>query len=332
MAKKWLLCIVCLVALTLLPACGAVNPAPDEDQVVNLPQNTGANAGNNAANLDSSAGEPAQEPEIAENDSPVETEEDGFSPLPAGSQPVEFSAADGRTLEGLYYPAEGADAPMVVLMHWAPGSMEDWEQIAPWMQNRGGGGADWFPQMPAEVSFAVVTFNFGGYGNSEDGGSRQSYLDDALAALNYAASLDEVDAHRIAAIGASIGADGAVDSCYLFNDAGERGTCIGALSLSPGNYLTDDFTYGSAAEMVDLAGYPVWCFAAENDYSSPDLCRALAGDFSQAFIYQGGDHGMQLVSDEDFPSEPALDFNTMELIQEFLETAYGIPLNDFDLP
>ena len=329
MTSKWIVVVVCLVLLILLPACGAVNPAPDEEQMPNLPQNSNQNG---AASGESNAEQPAQEPEAAVNDSGGEPEGGDFSPLPAGPQPVEFLTADYRTLEGLYYPAENANAPVVVLMHWAPGSMDDWGQIAPWMQNRDGGGASWFPEMPVGVSFAVVTFNFGGYGNSEDGGSRQSYLDDALAALNFAASQEDFDPHRITAIGASIGADGAVDSCYLFNDAGEMGTCIGALSLSPGNYLTDNFTYGSAAEMVDLAGYPVWCFAAENDYTSPDLCRALVGDFSRAFIYQGGDHGMQLVSEEDFPNEPALDFNTMELIQEFLETAYGMPLNDFDLP
>jgi dienelactone hydrolase len=259
-------------------------------------------------------------------------------------QLVEINTSDGRLLEGFYYPAGVEKAPVIVLMHWAPGTMADWDHIAVWLQNRPA-EADtppvakgtfhdpgWFPAMPEEVSFAVLVFNFGKYGSSQYGGSRASYVLDAEAALQHAASLPGVDTHRMTAIGASIGADGVADACYLFNDLGEKGTCVGAFSLSPGNYLTDEFSYPFAVEMVNLSGFPVWCLAAEKDGRSPELCRAIVGPLNQSFIFPGSHHGMELLDPELLPSEPAVGLNALELLQEFLEQAYGIELNNFNLP
>lgn len=327
---NWMICILVVALLLTLSACGEssapVNPATDADSAS---QAVGNQPEGNLPLPTERETEPESEDVIEQPTSQI------IEPLPADPQPVEIGIADGRTLEGLYYPAKVDNAPVVVLMHWALGNMQDWVAIAPWLQNRPDeldGAENWFPPMPDEVSFAVLAFNFGNYGGSAYGGSRESYVEDALAAVAFAAALAGVDSHRVITLGASIGADGAVDSCYLFNDAGEGGTCIGALSLSPGNYLTGAFTYAQAAEMIDLAGYPVWCLAAESDYESPEVCRSLEGAFSRAFIFPGSDHGMVLVSAEAFPDEPLLDLNTMQILQEFLETTTGIPLNDFDLP
>ena len=142
-----------------------------------------------------------------------------------------------------------------------------------------------------------------------------------------------MDPDKLVTIGASIGADGAVDACYQFNQTGDVGTCRGALSLSPGNYLTDAFTYPEAAADLDAAGYPVWCLAAERDGPSPGLCRSLDGDHAQSFIFEGGDHGMDLLSPDQVFLEPPLNgFNTMQVLQEFLEAALGISLNEITIP
>lgn len=266
------------------------------------------------------------------------------APGNAGRQPVEIKTADGRVLEGFYYPSKQEEAPAIVLMHWAPGSMDDWDPIARWLQNQpensdapqSGKSAyqdsSWFPEMPAEVSFAVLTFNFGDYGTSQYGGSRESLVEDARAALQYAATLPGTNSHQVSAIGASIGADGAVDGCYIFNDAGEMGTCVGALSLSPGNYLTREYSYGQAVEMINLSGYPVWCLAAENDGESPSLCQSIPGSTNQAFIFPGRAHGMDLIDPDLVPSDPAVGLNGLELVQEFLEQVYTITLNETSLP
>ena len=51
-----------------------------------------------------------------------------------------YCFADGTQLDGIYYPAAFLDAPLVILMHWAPGDQYDMAEIAYWLQNRGLGG------------------------------------------------------------------------------------------------------------------------------------------------------------------------------------------------
>jgi dienelactone hydrolase len=281
--------------------------------------------------------------------------EDGTQPgdqaQPAIRQAVEIPTEDGRALEGYYYPASHPDAPVIVLMHWAQGDLEDWRLIASWLQNpqdepsaanRGLELASlsipeasdwlddsWFPAMPEEASFAVLVFNFGGYGNSA--GGRDTLVVDAQAAVRFAASLPGVDPHKIATLGASIGADGAVDGCYLFDDYGEMGTCIGALSLSPNNYITDQFSYTEAVAMLDRMGHPVWCLAAEDDGGSPNTCREASGELYRTFIFPGSSHGMSLIAPSLLPQDPAVGFDTMQLIQEWLEVVFSLSLNDFSL-
>ncbi|MCJ7703584.1 MAG: hypothetical protein MUO62_18530 [Anaerolineales bacterium] len=135
-----------------------------------------------------------------------------LSGLSADPQRVAFSAQDGKNLVGYYYPAKYASAPVIVLMHWARGDQRDWCQIAPWLQNRKaeapaempGCGAlsasaswwdpSWFPLLPEEASFAVFTFDFRDFGESEAGmSSRQEWAWDAQAAFATAAGLEGVD-------------------------------------------------------------------------------------------------------------------------------------------
>jgi hypothetical protein len=342
---KPIILIFILTMLVLLAACGTENtPA---DNAVN----------NQQADLNSLNEEAENQNQNQQENNSGDTSEESlppYEPLPADPQPVIIDTEDGRTLEGFYYPAKNPNAPIVVLMHWAPGDMEDWVAIAPWLQNRhdelttsqnapvvmagyrtklqtGAAWTDdsWFPPMPEEASFAVLTFNFGGYGSSI--GGRPTMIIDAQTAVQFAATLPEIDPSQIAAMGASIGSDGVVDGCYLFNESGETGTCIGALSLSPGNYLTDEFTYAEAVTPLDTAGYPVWCFAAENDYESPATCLSAEGDHYRTFIYPDSPHGMELVVPEFYPQDPAIEFDTLQLVQEWLEEVYGLTLNEISI-
>ena len=50
--------------------------------------------------------------------------------------PIDFTADDGQQLSGIYYPADQNPAPLIILMHWAKGNQEEWEDIAVWLQNR----------------------------------------------------------------------------------------------------------------------------------------------------------------------------------------------------
>ncbi len=259
-----------------------------------------------------------------------------LSGLSADPQRVEFQAADGKKLVGYYYPSKYADAPILILMHWAGGDLTDWCKIAPWLQNRAdespvnpercanaGAGlpagmsatwldASWFPAMNAEVSIAVFAFDFRDYGESESGGAWDAMKSDVLAAFKAAAGFEGVDKTRMASLGASIGADGAADGCLLYNQEAGSG-CVGAFSLSPGNYLGMNY----ASVVTDLGAVPAWCLASEQDRESAPTCKSASGGNYRSEIYAGSDdHGMMLIAPE-FEPQP------MILIQDFLELVFG---------
>jgi len=249
------------------------------------------------------------------------------TPWPAEPQRVDFLAEDGQALVGTYYPGRVDGAPLVVLMHWAPGDASDWEAIAVWLQNRGVRpekatpankpwlDAQWFPPMPEGRSYAVFTFTFRGC----EGGCRQfargAWLLDAKAALRTARGLKGIDPQRIVAVGASIGADGAADACYTLNEEFPNG-CQGAFSLSPGNYLTVPYADAVMRLGSEASPKPAWCFYAEKDTASAKACQEAKGENYRAWRYAGEAHGMMLVAPN---IEPAV----LPLLLEFLEKTVG---------
>ncbi len=214
---------------------------------------------------------------------------------------VTFKAEDGRELVGYFYPAWKANAPIVVLMHEFGNRQSTWHEsaIIPWMQNWGAQDASRqayvyaggrLPTMPKDLSFAVLTFDFRGHGESLpkllEANLNQNaplFLMDARAAYAFAQTLPGVDPKRVIGIGASIGADAVVDAC------GE--ICSGAFSVSPGNWLNVD--YGEATQPILDRGRPVRCMYAVNDGTSPQTCWSLApNDLYKIFAYPGIKHGM----------------------------------------
>ncbi len=260
-----------------------------------------------------------------------------LSSLSADPQRVEFQADDGKNLVGYYYPSQYANAPILILMHWAGGDLTDWCEIALWLQNRrdenpvalercANAGTDlpadlatpwldstWFPPMSPEVSIAVFAFDFRDYGESEKGlGGSSNWAKDAKAAFVTAAGFEGVDITRMASMGASIGADGAPDGCLLYDQEAGSG-CVGAFSLSPGSYL------GMRYETVvnDLAPLPVWCLAGELDRESAPTCKSASRENYRSEIYPASNaHGMMLIT-------PDLEPQPMILIQDFLELVFG---------
>lgn len=214
---------------------------------------------------------------------------------------VTFTAEDGRELVGYFYPAWKPNAPIVVLMHEYGNRQSTWDEsaIIPWMQNWGAqdptgqeyvyaGGR--LPNMPNDLSFAVLTFDFRGHGESlpnllmaDLNQNAPLFLMDARAAYAFAQTLPGVDPSRVIGIGASIGADAVVDAC------GE--ICSGAFSVSPGNWL--NVKYAEAAHSILARGRPVRCMYAVNDGPSPATCWSLApSDLYLIFSYPGIKHGM----------------------------------------
>jgi hypothetical protein len=165
--------------------------------------------------------------------------------------------------------------------------------------------------MAPEASIAVFAFDFRGYGESEAGKGFENLAKDAQAAFKAAAGLEGVDPNRMAALGASIGADGAPDGCQLHNQE-TGGGCVGALSLSPGDYLGMQYS----TVVNDLDPIPVWCLAGELDPSTK-TCESASGESYRSVIYPGTrEHGMTLIM-------PEFDPQPLVLIQEFIELVFG---------
>jgi hypothetical protein len=248
--------------------------------------------------------------------------------LPAVPQSIEFTATDGQVLSGTYYPAAQNPAPIIVLMHWAPGDQTHWTEVAYWLQNRGLSGsapnpddqpwldASWFPEMPSDRSFAVFTFTFRGCEGGCSGFDREGWLLDAQAAMETAVQLEGVDPTQMAAIGASIGSDGAPDGCHLFNQAHDDGSqCLGAFSLSPGSYLTLDYAETVSALGMEDPPKPAWCLFADGDKSAANSCNAASGDHYRMVGYTGSQHGMELIA-------PGVEPNVLGLMLDFLEQIF----------
>ncbi len=263
-------------------------------------------------------------PEAEESAPPAEK---AAAEPPSDPQKIKFTTNDSIELNGVYYPASSASAPLVILMHWALGDQDDWVEIAYWLQNRGMGGnstsnestpwldSSWFPTMESEKSYNVFTFTFRNCENGCKSFERENWYFDVQAAVEYAYELDGIDKDNIIMIGASIGADGAADGCVHLNQI-HPDACQGALSFSSGNYLT--INYEEMVKELDAASdpKPVWCLFAESDPESADVCGYIREDnytpypYSLDVVFSNG-HGMNLIV-------PNQDPDPLELMLEFL--------------
>ncbi len=245
-----------------------------------------------------------------------------LSSQPAAAQRVEFQAEDGAALVGYFYPSKFVGAPVVVLMHWAGGDQTDWTKVglAQWLQNRldenpiPEGQVEVYPPMPEDLSFSVFTFDFRTFGESDQMAGvpysqiTPGWVMDAKAAYATAATMPEVDPNLVAGIGSSIGADGVVDGCY--------DNCIGALSLSPGNYLA--LPYTDEVKRVDEAGKPVWCVAAEGDGPAYAACSNSSGEHYLSKFYPGDIHGTALLMPPNNPPDIG------QVVLDWLKTVFSL--------
>ena len=186
---------LCAITVFVLSACDTdttPSPEPQEQQQEPQPKEQAP---------EEPAPPPTEEPPPPTN-TPVPTPTEPPPPAqPPERQEITITTSDGRELFGYYYPAAVEPAPTIVMMHWAPGTLEDWQALAPWLQNRGndeprnevlsrwgdymdfiiGPWLDetWFPALPADASFALVVFDYSGCGNSPGSGSASTNLEDS---------------------------------------------------------------------------------------------------------------------------------------------------------
>ncbi|MBN1120903.1 MAG: hypothetical protein JXJ17_07475 [Anaerolineae bacterium] len=259
--------------------------------------------------------EPTVEPTPLPTETPIPepTVEPALEPLPPDPIEVTIPTSDGLELVGTYFPAAVNPAPIVVLMHWAPGKQDDyfkegnpWPQLALILQNRQdeltGAGFRARPVMQdrGDISYGVLTFDFRNFGRSPAGNVREAGYLDAQAAVARAKTLEGANPDSIMTFGASIGADGAADGCVP--DGVRDPACKAVIAASPGDYIGVRF-----ADAVSAAGdLSIACFATEGDTPSAEACKAgeaVGVPNYMSYILPGNAHGMDMFG---LPAEPDL--------------------------
>ncbi len=164
-------------------------------------------------------------------------------------------------------------------MHGGGEHGTDWVTagLAPWLQGQVVTGsllsgvlvAGW---QPLGASYNILTFDIRG-----DWGKA------GQAAVETVRGLAGGDSQRVAVIGASAGADGAMAAC-------EAEGCVGVLALSPtGSVFGERFAEVEAR--LEAQGKRVWCAATEGDGGCPEA----GGQTYRTWVYPGGAHGLGML-------------------------------------
>ena len=118
------------------------------------------------------------------------------APLPERAQALELTMADGVRVRGWHLPARRATGPAAPTLVYFGGNAED----VSWTLADSRWPDDW----------ALVAFNYRGYGASEGRPGEQALVEDALAIHDALVRRDDVDPSRIVACGRSLGSGVAV--------------------------------------------------------------------------------------------------------------------------
>lgn len=255
---------------------------------------------------------------------PVETDIESQDVSPqADPQEVTFTASDGTELSGMYYPPASGPSPVVILMHQVSTDQSDWRVVAAWLQDRGVSvesgdqpwlDPSWFPAVPENLEVGVFTFTFRNCDGGCQGMDPEGWRMDAIAALETAVTLPNADPTALITMGTSIGADGAVDACFDYNQAHGSG-CLAAMPLSPGSYL--NFPYLDAVSGIISGDTPgvVWCLASEGDTPSVNTCREVSDSAEyRSVIYPDDAHGLYMITPDHDPTPLSLLLDLLTLV------------------
>jgi len=114
-----------------------------------------------------------------------------LEPRPPGVEEATFTTSDGLELGGWFFPARGSDGRAVLISNGNAGNRGHRVLLAEALRDRG---------------WAVLLYDYRGYGGNPGRPSEQGLAKDAKAAVSWLADRDDVDADRIAYFGESLGA------------------------------------------------------------------------------------------------------------------------------
>jgi dienelactone hydrolase len=207
---------------------------------------------------------------------------------------VDIPGAQGLALRGTWYPPDGGMSPAVLLLHMYGHDRGDWSGLALELQAAGLG---------------ALTIDLRGHGQT--GGSEDWALarEDVQAAFLWLTSQREIEATRVAVLGASIGANLAL---WL---GAEDPSVAAAVLLSPG---FDYFRVEISGLIEQYGARPIFLAASENDGYSSDTVRALAQAASgpmDLVLFPAAGHGTEMLD-----AEPLLGVRILGFLIGHLDT------------
>ncbi|HKW87206.1 MAG TPA: alpha/beta fold hydrolase [Candidatus Acidoferrales bacterium] len=232
-----------------------------------------------------------------------------FAESARAQQPVSFVSADGLKIHAVYYPAPGASAPIVLLLHQAGSNHWEYALVAPRLVHAGfsclaldqrAGGDMWGHKNETAAQLA----------RSAD------YLDalgDLEAALAWARKQDP--SRKVIFWGSSYSA-----SLVFLLAAKHPGEIAGLLSFSPGEYFEDKHLVRDAAAKVNI---PVFVDSAKSD-DEEEKARAIfdfvpdTKDKVQFLPQIAGVHGSSTLRDDRNPLGAAENWKAvLDFLQQF---------------
>jgi len=189
--------------------------------------------------------------------------------------PMTISASDGLVIQATYYSAPVRPAPGVLLVPMEGTGREVYAALAERLQTAG---------------YAVLAVDLRGYGDTGGAPDWTLAQADTRDALDMMADLPGVNRGQLAVVGASTGANIALNTCADF--AG----CNAAVLLSPGLDYRGITTAGAMARMGQRA---VLIVASENDDNNPADSVALDGMATgdhRLEIYPNAGHGTDILA------------------------------------
>ena len=243
-----------------------------------------------------------------------------ITPVLDSSKPQNVILADasGETFPAIYYPPSQPNSPVVVFMHQIDRDMAQWYPIASWLWKQEPDPStidkkypwldpSWFPENTLNHKPGILLFTYRGCDNGCTKPQAMDILADAQTAIRYVMQRPEVDQSRVTVVGTSVGADAALDSCFLLQDTSDY-ACQNVISASPGSYL--DYSYESVAKLLVEQRTNVYCMASRADSESAIQCMTgnKAAEYHSA-IGVGNQHGIELFS-------PFYETNMFQVIME----------------
>jgi len=268
----------------------------------------------------------AAEP-VADADEPVVTEAetvDAAEPAAVSTKQAPFAApeevvieaADGLSIVSTFYPGAGSGPwPTIILLHMNGGDRSDWASFA---------------EQLAQNGYAAMTVDMRGHGDTGDRKDWDKTADDLRRVWAYLAGREDVDAERIAAAGASIGANMSV---VLAVDEPSLKTMI---LLSPGE---DYFGVTTDDRIQEYGDRPVLFVASQEDALAADSSRdlhELAKGTVELIMYNGAGHGTNMFNKQPELADSMLEWfdryvmggSTAETVEQPAATVFGADWDD----